>query len=46
MYHNIVDHLQKMKVILSIIEVMEIPQQKENLFKYLEEESLREIKLR
>lgn len=42
MSYNIVDHLHKMQVKLSIMEVMKIPQQKENVFRALEEETPKE----
>ena len=38
MSYNILDHLQKMKVALPIMGSIKIPQQKENLFKDLEDE--------
>lgn len=43
---NIVDNLHKMKVPLKIMEVMKIPQQKENWVKDLEEETLREGRIK
>lgn len=39
MSYKIVNHLNKIQVTLSIVEVMKIPQQKENLIKYLESET-------
>ena len=42
MTYNIVDHLHKMQVTFPIMEVMKTPQQKENLFKSLEDENPKE----
>jgi hypothetical protein len=39
MSYNIADHLHRMQVTLPIMEVMKIPQQKENFFKALEDEN-------
>lgn len=42
MSYNIVNHLHKMQVTFPIMEVMKIPQQKDNLFKSFEDENLKE----
>lgn len=42
MFYDIVDHIHKMKVMFPIMEVMKIPQQKENLIKILEDEFQKE----
>ena len=42
MSYNILDQFINMQVILPIMEMMKIPQQKENLFKALEKETPRE----
>ena len=43
MYDNIIDHVNRMKVTLPIMEVMKILQQKENLINALEKKILGEI---
>lgn len=45
MSYNVFNHLHKMEVTLLIMEVMKIPQEKENIFKFLEEENLKENKI-
>ena len=41
MPYNIVEHIQKMKVTIPIIEVMKVPLKKENLMKSSEDEKPR-----